>query len=122
MRDSIRFANDDLSGRWNAKLCWEVDATDGKRKWFLRATRKIYSGEEITWSYGWDYWLHHSRYELQLFSWRCYVHAQNLEAMAVTENDLFYWVVNDNPQYSFLGYLGISDDDASRIIPSTYRP
>jgi hypothetical protein len=31
--------------------------------------------------------------------------------MAVVENDLFYWVVNDNPQHSFLGYPGISDDD-----------
>ena len=97
-------------------------ATDGRRKWFLRATRKIYSGEEITWSYGWDYWLHHSRHELQLFAWRCYVLQQDLEAMAVDEKELFYWLINDNPQYSFVGYLDISDDDASRIIPSTYRP
>jgi len=122
MRDSINYANDDLFGRWNARISWEVDATDGRHKWFLRATRKIYSGEEITWSYGWDYWLHHSRHELQLFAWRCYVLQQDLEAMAVDEKELFCWLINDNPQYSFVGYLDISDDDASRIIPSTYRP
>ena len=122
MRDSISFANDDLSGRWNAVLSWEVDATDGRRKWFLRATRKIYSGEEITWFYGWDYWLHHSRGELQLFVWRCYVNNQDVQAMDQDECDLFSWVLESYSQYSFTGYLDISDDDASRIVPSTYRP
>jgi hypothetical protein len=29
MRDSITYANDDLSGRWNAVLCWEADPADG---------------------------------------------------------------------------------------------
>ena len=44
MRDCISFANDDLSGRWNSVLCWEIDPSDGKRKWCLRASRRIYCG------------------------------------------------------------------------------
>jgi hypothetical protein len=122
MRESINYANDVLSGRWNSVLCWEIDPVDGKRKWCLRATRTICSGEEITWSYGWDYWLHHSRNELQLFAWRCYMNLHDVEAMDVDEFDLFSWVVDSNSQYSFIGYVEISDDDASCIVPSTYRP
>jgi hypothetical protein len=80
------------------------------------------ASEEITWSYGWDYWLHHSRGELQLFAWKCYCNDQDVQAMSENEYDLFSWVTDLNLQYSFAGYLGLSSDDASQIVPSTYRP
>jgi hypothetical protein len=41
--------------------------------------------------------------------------------MEEDEYDLFSWVLESNTQYSFNGYLGISSDDASRVVPSTYR-
>ena len=89
MRDYISYTCDDQSGRWKSVLCYEPDPSDGKRKWCLRATRDIYSGEEITWSYGWDYWLHHSRGELQLFAWKCYANDQDVQAMSEDEYTLF---------------------------------
>ena len=73
MRDYISQANDDLHARWNSKVEWAVDPRDGKFKWLLIALRSIHTGDEITWSCGWEYWSHHSLGEVQLFAWRRYV-------------------------------------------------
>ena len=60
--------------------------------------------------------------KLQLLAWKCYVNDQDVQAMSENEYDLFSWVTELSPQYSFAGYLGLSSGDASQIVPSTYRP
>ena len=122
MRDYISYANDDLHARWNSRVELAVDPRDGKMKWLLIATRSIYTGDEITWSYGWEYWSHHSVGELQLFAWRRYVLGDDTDAISVDPFVMFDWVVLRNPHFDFNQYVALSEYDASSVAPSTWYP
>ena len=115
-------ANDDLHARWNSKVEYAVDPRDGKLKWLLIALRSIYIGDEITWSYGWEYWSHHSVREVQLFAWRRYARQGHDDALKVDTYVVFDWVVIRNPHFDFQAYVDFNDFDASSVAPSTWRP
>ena len=122
MRDYINYANDDLHARWNSKVEFAVDPRDGKMKWLLIATRSIYTGNEITWSYGWEYWSHHSVGKVQLFAWRRYARQGHDDALKVDTYVMFDWVVKLNPLFDFQAYVDLNDFEASSVAPSTWRP
>ena len=122
MRDYISYANDDLDGLWNSKLEWAVDPRDGKFKWLLIALRSIHTGDEITWSYRWEYWSHHSVGEVQLFAWRRNVKLGNTGADNVNPYHLFDWVVDRNLNFIFNQEIAFEDYDASSVVPSTSQP
>ena len=122
MRDYISYANDDLHARWNSRVEFTADPRDGKMKWLLVATRSIYTGNEITWSYGWEYWSHHSVGEMQLFAWRLYARLGDDDALKVDTYDMFDWVVKRNPMFDFQAYVDLDIYQASSVAPSTWRP
>ena len=122
MRDYINYANDDLHAHWNSEVEYAVYPRDGKFKRLLISLRSIHTGDKITWSYGWEYWSHHSVGEVQLFAWRRYVREGDTDAINVDPYDMFNWVVKRNPHFDFAQYVHLSDFDASLVAPSTWRP
>ena len=99
-----------------------MDPRDGKMKWLLIATRSIYKGNEITWSYGWEYRSHRSVGEMQLFAWRLYAHLGDDDALKVDTYTMFDWVVKRNSMFDFQGYVDLNIYQASSVAPSTWRP
>jgi hypothetical protein len=125
LRNALSFANDSLAfGHRNAVLMYGPDPEGvlTGNIWFLLATTYIYTGDEITYAYGWKYWRCHTWSELSLFAWRRCCQDGELGALHTDVNFTFAWVHELRENFPFQQYALSQGPDVLMSIPTQWRP
>jgi hypothetical protein len=90
--------------------------------WFLIATTYIYTGDEITYAYGWKYWRNHTWSKLSLFAWRrCHQDGED-DAIHLHVDLAFFWVHEVRENFPFQEYALSQGAGVLECIPTQWRP
>ena len=125
MRNALSFANDSLAfGHRNAALMYGPDPEGilPGNIWFLIATTYIYTGDEITYAYGWKYWRNHTWSELSLCAWRRCCQDGEEEALRLHVDLAFAWVHEVRENFPFQAYAVSQGAAVIESIPTQWRP
>ena len=125
LNHALSFANDSLAfGHRNAALMYGPDP-DGifpGNIWFLLATTYLYTGDEITYAYGWKYWKNHTWSELSLFAWRRCCQDGEEDALRTNVDFAFAWVHHLREDFPFADYALSQGITVLESIPTQWRP
>ena len=124
MRNSLSFANDSLAfGHRNAAWMYGPDPEGILQGniWFLIATTYIYTGDEVTYAYGWKYWRNHTWSKLSLFAWRRCCQDGEEEALRLHVDLAFTWVHEVRENFPFQAYAVSQGAAVIESIPTQWR-